>query len=134
MTLKELLNKLIDKWFNPFGWYKHSTRWETCNWVYGKWVVFWCDDNWEWDWKTQDYTLRELVSKESWLWQFVCENGMININYWNIREYYSEQDNWWIYLRKLNGEDNYEYRLIESALKDESELEDFLLSNIKVDG
>ena len=25
-----------------------------------------------------------------------------------------------------------EYRLIESALKDESELEDFLLSNIKV--
>ena len=30
-------------------------------------------------------------------------------------------------------DNRYEYRLIESSLKDESELEDFLLSNIKVD-
>lgn len=75
---------------------------------------------------------RELVSKESWLWQFCVENGMININYWNIREYYSEQDNWWIYLRRLNGEDNYEYRLIESSLKNKDELEEFLLENIQI--
>ena len=29
--------------------------------------------------------------------------------------------------------ERYEYRIIESSLKDESELEDFLLSNIKVE-
>lgn len=136
MTLKELLNKIIDKWFNPFGWYKHSTHWETCNWVYGKWVVFWCDDNWEWDWKTQDYTLRELVSKESWLWQFVCDNKIQNTTDWEYeRRLKKASDCWWDgseYNTKNDGW--YEYRIIESALKDESELEDFLLSNIKVDG
>ncbi len=137
MTLKELLNKLIDKWFNPFGWYKNSTHWETCNWVYGKWVVFWCDDSWEWDWKTQDYTLRELVSVESGLWQFCVENGMVwrwdritkrkkvkdtDSRSWEEVIYYSVI---WSY-----NETDYQYRLIESALTDESELEEFLLSNI----
>ena len=78
-------------------------------------------------------TLRELVSVDSGLWQFVCENGMVNtndspeenaINYWR----YNKKDltEWW-YMR------NYQYRLIESSLKDESELEDFLLQNIKID-
>lgn len=35
--------------------------------------------------------------------------------------------------RKQDKMDEYEYRLIESALKDESELEQFLLDNIKID-
>ena len=41
----------------------------------------------------------------------------------------NDEEKW--YETKSN---DYEYRLIESSLKDESELEDFLLSNIKVDG
>jgi hypothetical protein len=62
----------------------------------------------------------------SWLWQFVCENGMVNkkICYCTIRtdayvlhEYYDY---------------NYEYRLIESALCDEDKLEEFLLDSIKL--
>ena len=45
------------------------------------------------------------------------------INYWR---YNREDLTEWRYMR------NYQYRLIESSLKDESELKDFLLQNIKV--
>ena len=43
-----------------------------------------------------------------------------------IRPYDAEWENKYMY-------NTYQYRLIESSLKDESELEDFLLQNIKVD-
>ena len=67
----------------------------------------------------------------------MCENGMIKIEYWKIREKYDEtapttDKNKVITYRQLLWEDNYEYRLIEASLKDESELEDFLLSNIVI--
>ena len=72
--------------------------------------------------------------------------GILFIKYYNHNNATSSISN--IYISLHNGEtmslsgDNfklytdiyYEYRLIESALKDESELEDFLLSNIKIDG
>lgn len=82
------------------------------------------------------FDLRQLTSKESWLWQFVCEEWLVNYNemkrieymhQWNKdyeqREYY----NWW-----NDWSPKYEYRLIESALCDEDKLEEFLLNNIKV--
>lgn len=83
-----------------------------------------------------------LVSKESWLWQFVCENGMValklsarmknpRIDWEDVDDY----NNWHIvmnYKQKCEW-DKAEYRLIESSLKDESELEDFLLNSIKLD-
>ena len=78
------------------------------------------------------FDLRQLTSKESGLWQFVCENWMIkhevyeDIQSWEHTT--ADHSDFW-----YTSWDNYEYRLIESALKDESELEDFLLSNIKVD-
>ena len=78
----------------------------------------------KWHWN-----FRELVSKESWLWQFVCENGMVKFK----QEVYFKciiAEQW-----DANDYKTYsrlEYRLIESALKDESELEDFLLSNIVI--
>jgi hypothetical protein len=112
---------LIEKGWRPFN--KDIREFFTLN-------EFTC--GYRWEWTNHLGTIRAIVSKESWLWQFVCENGMVDINYWNIREYYSEQENWWIYLKRLNWEDNYEYRLIESALCDEDKLEEFLLSNIKV--
>ena len=106
--LEQLLNSLIEKGWKP-RWYE--------------WVAFYIENkviNWLWWWKT---TFRELVSKESWLWQFVCENCL---QVWEFNN------------RERNGKDlytdiYYEYRLIESALKDESELEDFLLNSIKLD-
>lgn len=73
-------------------------------------------------------TIREFCAKESWLWQFVCENGMIKKNDdVRIKNYWwdNECDNNYCY-------DDSEFRMLESALKDESELKDFLLSNIVI--
>jgi len=117
--LEQLLNSLIEK-----GWFP---RWEREPIYMLSSKKLYIPDTME-----VNRSLRDLVSKESWLWQFVCENGMVNandtpeenaINYWR----YNKKDltEWW-YMR------NYQYRVIESALKDESELEQFLLQNIKV--
>lgn len=77
--------------------------------------------------------LRDLVSIESGLWQFVCENSLIKQckgticknpkTYWNA---WSIQWEWWYWC------DIAEYRLLESALIPEKELAQFLLDNIKV--
>ena len=62
--------------------------------------------------------VRLITSRSSWLWQFVCENGMVKKSE-NIFE------NYW--------KDKYEYRIVQSALCDEDKLEDFILSNVKID-
>jgi len=124
MTLEELLNKLIKKGRVPFG-DKRITNisWKMQYvWIYN-WM-FWSNHNVVQFWKST----RELVSKESGLWQFCVENGMIK----------SEN---WVWVNAVNGmykeilinQYDYRYRVIESSLKDENELEDFLLSNINVD-
>lgn len=139
MTLEELLNKLIEKGWKP-RWFEK---------VYNFWIKNWytvlntkkanyisfatsCvfrEDYWE-EQKMDyvSYTYRELVSKESWLWQFVCENGMVRNTYLAYCKHLDKyaDDEQWYYTR------DYQYRLIESALKDESELEEFLLSNIVI--
>lgn len=105
--LEQLLNSLIEKGWRPFGREKKEL----------KFVEIWKEMLLEWEenyYCSKWYSYRELVSKESWLWQFVCENGIVDMEY--------------------KRPANYTYRIIESALKDESELEEFLLSNIKVDG
>ena len=85
----------------------------------------------KWHWN-----FRELVSKESWLWQFVCENGMVKKEW----EYRAKRRHlhWWehdedVYHDISYTKNDYEYYIIESSLKDESELEDFLLNSIKLD-
>lgn len=126
--LEQLLNSLIEKGWKPFGrrpeWIKKAEQYVgTFNWVH-----WWLDYQ-------KRATIRELVSKESWLWQFVCENRM---------EKKMERNHRWIWINSraksayqsypVYTMERYEYRVIESSLKDDSELEDFLLSNIKVDG
>ena len=71
-------------------------------------------------------SLRDLVSLESGLWQFVCENRL-------------QKDNYSIW-GKTAGTTNIpydpdytEYRLLESALIPEEELGKFLVDNIKVE-
>lgn len=76
----------------------------------------------------REYPIRFLVSKESWLWQFVCKNKMIKSKTW---VWVNGVDG--MYKEILINQYDYRYRLIESSLKDESELEQFLLDNIKVD-
>ena len=126
--LKELLNILIKRWRVPFGdkritnvsW-KMQYVW-TYNWVFRS------NHNVVQFWKST----REIVSKESWLWQFVCENGMIKEGHKHERILDPTFWEWWADCKRQEHDWNYWYRLIESSLKDESELEDFLLSNIKL--
>lgn len=125
--MEELLHKLIEK-----GWRIENPNARISDVKYMHWlrelrIVY------ETDLRdaVREYPIRFLVSKESWLWQFVCENRMRPKRVW-YEEHYWQRDNhtnW----RWMVMESEPEYRIIESSLKDESELEDFLLSKIKVD-
>lgn len=116
MELEKLLNKLIEKGWRPFGFIVQNIR----KWPYDSRYYFFenCAG-----WKS----LRELVSKESGLWQFCCENKMIRKDRftWMISPdpFWEDQYN---YI-------DYRYRLIETSLKNEDDLEEFLLENIEVD-
>ena len=134
MTLEKLLNTLCEKGWEPFGinyycYFNIRERIEIILWPF-----------WWWEYILEKTpSLRELCSKESQLWQFVCENEMVNLEY-DITESYKdsrhrEQKWWYNWDRYLRWYDmyGYQYRLIESALLDEDKLEDFLLDNIKID-
>ena len=124
--MEELLNKLIEKgwkpmWNRPITQLKKNVKVER----YNKKIVAVVIKNGRW-YADDYYSLRDIISKESWLWQFVCENGMIK----------KDRFTWMISPDPLWEDQynytDYRYRLIESALKDESELESFILDNIKV--
>ena len=118
--LENLLTSLIERGWKPAGFpgkseIKISEDWD---------VVLYMD--------TDDATvvvkvkLRNLVSLESGLWQFVCEN-----------ELYKEDDCWewrftfdgvhFFYYKSLP-----KFRLLESSLIPEEELAKFLVENIKI--
>ena len=103
-NLEQLLNSLIEKGYIPFN----IPCITDVSFLRRLWITSHQNDR---DYKF-DFSLRDLVSKWSWLWQFVCENGMVDME--NKRPA------------------NYQYRLIESSLKDENELEDFLLNSISL--
>ncbi len=105
-NLEQLLNSLIEKgWFPRWEDKIHSCRY------YDEEKKFKADYTRAWIPQVLYRSIRELCSREAGLWQFVCENGMVDM--------------------KKNKRPA--YRIIESALTDESELEDFLLQNINVD-
>jgi len=132
--LEQLLNSLIEKGWKPFG--------ITCtDFIKGtglECIPSYCFNphpHMWFPWWTRKYhrpSLRQIVSKESWLWQFVCENGMIPKE--NHERVYDVS--WWEYWVDCKAQiisREPEYRLIESALCDEDKLEEFLLNNIKVE-
>ena len=123
--MEELLNKLIEKGWKPFGFeakeYKISifnirsitlqlyhTKHPTQEWI--------------------GYSIRNITSKESWLWQFVCKNELVIDEHYCWDWYIHWDDNWRIEI----WQNDYRYRLIESSLCNEEDLEKFLLDNIKV--
>ena len=89
-------------------------------------TVFYCSCK-DWFWFYAD--LRWLVSLESGLWQFVCENWLrkdqTSTSYWSRRE--------WGEKEKMCRENQFEYRLLESALLPEEELGEFLVENIVIE-
>lgn len=125
MKLEELLNKLIEKGFVPFNipWITELKYYETKQRL---WITSFQNTIEYHD----EFSLRDICSSESWLWQFVCENGMTE-KHTDIRVRCNEKTSKTYQDSYVNQ--HYEYRLIESALKDESELEKFLLDNIKID-
>ena len=136
--LEQLLNSLIKRWRIPFWEWCHRSPYKrvSIHKNYNKertYVLFYSNNHDHWK------VLRQVVSKESWLWQFVCENGMINVNETEVFYFWLKRkwtlDRGYYYLSEASEDirtNNYEYRVIESALKDESELESFILDNIKV--
>ena len=128
--LTKLLNDLLRMWWKPFNRDKtlHIDCYDKCKWLNYKWIHL---DGWFMN--EESRTLRELVSIDSWLWQFVCENGMIKEEHKHERILDPTFWEWWADCKRQEHDWNYWYRLIESSLKDESELEDFLLNSIKLD-
>lgn len=127
MTLEELLNKLIEKGWKPRD--KEETKRLNYHTLYREVVSLEFDNYNLW----VSYSIRDLVSKESWLWQFVCENEMVNEKNKHERILDPTFWEWWADCKRQEHDWNYGYRLIESALKDEDKLEEFLLENIKVE-
>lgn len=120
MELEKLLNKLIEKGRDPFGNYRDIiTRY--------KYDERFFEFNHEWD---NMVSIRELVSKESWLWQFVYENNLIKTKGKKIKISTEDFDGYKGFFILYW----YEYWLAMSALCNEENLEKFLLDNIKVDG
>jgi len=131
--LEQLLNSLIEKGWKPF-WDERIVPYVKIDY---RQIAFYklCDD-WMYQWLF-DTDIRTVLSKESLLWQFVCENKMVRLetDSWendSYRCYYNDDGYPKDYFFEMERDD-YRFWLIESALKDESELEDFLLSNIKIE-
>jgi len=74
--------------------------------------------------------VRLLTSASSWLWQFVCENGMVDKQKEEILIEFYDNLRW--RTNVVYDDVMYEYRVIESALCDEDKLESFILENIKL--
>lgn len=118
--LEQLLNSLIEKGWKPFG-KKYKTVCREPN----EWHSYMFDHD--------VYFRREIASKESWLWQFVCQNDMVDKKkIWIYYEMFLEEN--WIDAKNYRPFSLVERLIIESALCDEDKLEDFLLSNINVNG
>ena len=69
-NLEELLNNLIIKWRKPRGSNIYRTKVNTNQQIY----FLWNTDYFLWDTNIDilEYSVNDLCSLESWLWQFVC--------------------------------------------------------------
>ena len=114
--LVKLLNHIIKKWWEPW-----NRKADFCEYMF--WKIRFIKESGE---IVGLYTLRSIVSLESGLWQFVCENKL-----------HKKTDNFWESVSKTSTNiwwfpHNHQYRLLESALIPEKELGKFLIDNIKL--
>ena len=123
--LKDLFNSLLDKWRKPFDMeftkFHHISK---------NGAIFFYKWKKHHEWSRN---VRDFVSKESLLRQFVCNHWLINTDdKWERIKNFRFDWAWWISLDWQFYFREYQYRLIESALRSEDELEEFLLQNIKI--
>lgn len=126
MKLEQLFNSLIEKGRKPFG------REKTLHISIHNWDLMSVYLDW-WFMNEDTKSLRELVSKESGLWQFVCNNWMIPEDR-KCHERVLDLTFWpnWPDVSAQMCSRNYEYWLMSSAICDERYLEQFLIENIKI--
>lgn len=122
--MEELLNKLIEKGWKP-RWENVELYWVSKNTFWERIVIFIGNAGWFKKWWC---TYRELVSKESGLWQFVCEKELV-YRIWHDEKTYKKRknDDW-----ETKFAYSSDYWIIQSSLCEEENLEQFLLDNIKV--
>ena len=124
-TLEQLLDGIRKKGWKPYGQeVKDIKAYHSIHFIV-RWIV---EFTLEW-YAAAHVSLKELLTdSNSWLWQFVCENGynQYKKNYFNRFSKYGIK---WEY----RDTSDFEYYLLESALCDEDKLEEFLLDNIKID-
>lgn len=119
--LENLLNKLIEKWWKPWG--KESQKIIIRS---SRIFVY----NSEWYINPEGKHIRELVSLESQLWNFVCKKDIHNKGSNWIKDLKTQEG-------VLHAENrfayyDYEYRLLESALISKKDLPKFLIDNIDI--
>ena len=126
MKLEQLFNSLIEKGWKPFG------REKTLHISIHNWDLMSVYLDW-WFMNEDTKSLRELVSKESGLWQFVCNNWLIPEDR-KCHERVLDLTFWpnWPDVSDQMCSRNYEYWLMSSAICDEKYLEQFLIENIKI--
>ena len=123
--MEELLNKLIEKWWKPFREsyineydFEFRNNWHT---------LVSCHSNEDDEYTNFDtYSWRDIVSKESWLWQFCCNQWLVDMHEWF----------YWQNIFHLDSKEydytDYQYWILESSLIDVDKLEGFILDNIKI--
>lgn len=124
--LEKLLNSLIQRGWKPWGEKSKKIIIRSSRiFVY----------NSEWYINPEGKHIRSIVSLESRLWQFVCDEQLCKLPEYIDAQWCktveddieNEKD-----VAHILTEYDYRYRLLESALIPEKELAQFLLDNIKV--
>ena len=124
--LEKLLSSLIKK-----GWEPWNRKADFCEYMF--WKIRFIKESGE---IVGLYTLRSIVSLESGLWQFVCDEQLCKLPEYIDAQWCktveddieNEKD-----LTHILTEYDYRYRLLESALIPEKELVKFLIENIVIE-
>ena len=116
--LEKLLNSLIQRGWMPF--------WKDVNDVVidNNIIKISREDFFE---DGSEVSLRDIVSLESGLWQFVCKNKLLSDKV-DMQDYI--EDSYWF--RRCPFDTNWVYRIIQSSLYTKEELAKFLVNNIKL--
>lgn len=122
--LEKLLNSLVQRGWRPRGKYDKILNVSK----YNGWLMRLVQSNNAWMY----VHIRSIVSLESGLWQFVCDRSLLK-SIWKARAKEPSISALGFKSEFLALSFEPEYRLLESALIPEEELEKFLIENIVIE-